>query len=339
MNTITLNTPLTISDFVIRQDADGRYCLNDLHKASGNEAKNKPSEWLRNKQAVELIAEIEKAGIPAIQSKQQVGTFAVKDMVYAYAMWISPAFTLKVIRAYDALVTKPQYGLKSLPTEPLRKTTKALPGCLSLETQDEIKQLIQDRAALQPKDKQAGFVISMWSALGTHFGIKKAKDDKIPAYKRIPEGARLECLSLIARLSADNLVTLTSEAFEEKINERIKALPSPEAKEGDLLPKPQPNSITLSLTPTGKPTRRLITQSAESELMVMRTLPDDTYIGTRGEVVNDLKADNFVVAERTAHGVRDMVMNYLPIQVMPVILEAATTRLERCGWKIPEISV
>ena len=60
---------LSISNIPIRQDEVGRYCLNDLHKAAGSDAKHKPSEWLRNKQSVELVVEIEKAGIPAIQSK------------------------------------------------------------------------------------------------------------------------------------------------------------------------------------------------------------------------------------------------------------------------------
>lgn len=55
-----------------------------------------------------LIAEIEIAGNPAIFTKQGLGTFVVKELVYAYAMWISAAFHLKVIRAYDAVVTQPR---------------------------------------------------------------------------------------------------------------------------------------------------------------------------------------------------------------------------------------
>lgn len=69
--------------------------------------KNKPSEWLRNKQTIELVEEVEKAGIPAIYKKQQLGTFAVKELVYSYAMWISAKFHLTVIRAYDALINQP----------------------------------------------------------------------------------------------------------------------------------------------------------------------------------------------------------------------------------------
>lgn len=96
--------PFLIDNVTIRQDKHGRFCLNDFHRAAGGIAKDKPSEWLRNKQTIELIAEIEKEGITAIQSKQQVGTFAVKELVYSYAMWISAAFNLKVIRAYDSLI-------------------------------------------------------------------------------------------------------------------------------------------------------------------------------------------------------------------------------------------
>jgi hypothetical protein len=132
-----------ISHTGIRQDAEGRYCLNDLHNASGGAARHKPSEWMRNKQAKALLAELEsEAGIPAspVSSKKDGpyelrGTFIAKELVYAYAMWINPAFHLKVIRAYDAMVTG---GIKERDQRlakverayferyPLRRTIRAL---------------------------------------------------------------------------------------------------------------------------------------------------------------------------------------------------------------------
>lgn len=107
---------LIISNIAIRKDAENRYCLNDLHKASGNNPKHKPSEWLRNQQTKELIAELEnEAGNPAsknilsiIRGRGIQGTYAIKELVYAYAMWISAKFHIQVIRAYDALVTQSQ---------------------------------------------------------------------------------------------------------------------------------------------------------------------------------------------------------------------------------------
>lgn len=102
-------TSLTIADTAIRTDADGRYCLNDLHKASGGEKKHGPSYWLGNQQTTELLTELETTGIPVVTVEgRNGGTYVCKELVYAYAMWISPAFHLKVIRAYDALVTAPQ---------------------------------------------------------------------------------------------------------------------------------------------------------------------------------------------------------------------------------------
>lgn len=94
---------LIISTTAIRQDHEGRYSLNDLHRAAGEEVRHRPGIWVQNQQTKDLAAEIEIDGIPSIQSKQGLGTFVCKELVYAYAMWISPAFQLRVIRAFDSL--------------------------------------------------------------------------------------------------------------------------------------------------------------------------------------------------------------------------------------------
>lgn len=106
------NTNLTILSTAIRQDADGRYCLNDCFKAAGLPASKGPNEWAKNAQTEALIEELRSGGISP-DPKNVVstgpnatrGTYVVKELVYAYAMWISPSFNLQVIRAFDALVT------------------------------------------------------------------------------------------------------------------------------------------------------------------------------------------------------------------------------------------
>jgi len=111
-----MNT-LTISNTPINQDAEGRYCLNDLHKAAGDNPKHQPSNFLRLDNTKALIEEVDSSSdlrnikaVEIIQGKgKEQGTYVVKELVYAYAMWISPAFSLKVIRAYDALVTGQPY--------------------------------------------------------------------------------------------------------------------------------------------------------------------------------------------------------------------------------------
>ncbi|WP_153708830.1 KilA-N domain-containing protein [Eikenella corrodens] len=90
---------ISVANVAIRQ-FDNLYSLNDLHKAAGGENRHKPSLWANNNQTLDLISEIEKAGIPAIQKKQGLGTFVCKELVVHYGMWISPAFSLKVIRAF-----------------------------------------------------------------------------------------------------------------------------------------------------------------------------------------------------------------------------------------------
>lgn len=107
---------LVVADVGIRQDTEGRYCLNDLHRSAGGEKKHGPSYWLANEQTKELIAELSVTGNPVTAKEQALkiyqggtnqGTYVCKELVYAYAMWISATFHLKVIRAYDAMVSRP----------------------------------------------------------------------------------------------------------------------------------------------------------------------------------------------------------------------------------------
>ena len=94
-------TKLTILSKGIRT-LDNLYSLNDLHKASGNAAKHQPSRFLRLDTTQELIAEI--VSYPDLGSTHKVengkGTWVCKELVYAYAMWISARFHLQVIHAF-----------------------------------------------------------------------------------------------------------------------------------------------------------------------------------------------------------------------------------------------
>lgn len=74
------------------------------------------------------------------------------------------------------------------------KAKKVLPGKITLEQQEAIKQLVMTRGKVLPKDKQAKAMITMWSALKAHFGV---------TYKGISSDQFTEALSLVARVEIE----------------------------------------------------------------------------------------------------------------------------------------
>ena len=111
-------TNLTILSKDIRT-LDNLYSLNDLHKASGGNIKHKPNQFIRNQQTQELVDEIEQSAnsLFAIKTKRggkNAGTWVCKELVYAYAMWISPRFHLNVIRAFDSMTASNVQELPSV---------------------------------------------------------------------------------------------------------------------------------------------------------------------------------------------------------------------------------
>lgn len=72
-----------------------------------------------------------------------------------------------------------------------RKAKKVLPGKITTEQQEAIKQLVMSRGQSLPKEKQAKAMITMWSSLKSHFGC---------SYKEISEEQFTEALSLAARI-------------------------------------------------------------------------------------------------------------------------------------------
>ncbi|EDV2802720.1 KilA-N domain-containing protein [Salmonella enterica subsp. diarizonae] len=125
-----MNSLMVIDGIEVRRDVQGRYCLNDLHRAAGGEQKHRPKYWMDIGQTKELIDQILTEGdISPLEQNQPVnviyggnnqGTYACKELVYDYAMWISPVFHLKVIRTFDAVVNQYQNPVNLVATDKIQ---------------------------------------------------------------------------------------------------------------------------------------------------------------------------------------------------------------------------
>lgn len=97
-----------IENTVVRQDAFGRYCLNDLHRAAVAQGKateaQRPSKFLRGEGIdafVQSLSEAQKrASVNTIKGGMESGTWADELVAIRYAAWIEPAFEVQVYEQF-----------------------------------------------------------------------------------------------------------------------------------------------------------------------------------------------------------------------------------------------
>lgn len=77
-------TPSLTLDTIAVRSIDGLFCLNDLHKAAGGDAKKQPAFFLRNEQTKALIEELSPANLQSLKTvvgkgKMQ-GSYACREL-------------------------------------------------------------------------------------------------------------------------------------------------------------------------------------------------------------------------------------------------------------------
>lgn len=88
---------------------DGMYSLTDMWKSDGANQSNKPAHWLKTdriKQLIETIGKLRKGNDPYLYLLKTTpgrygGTWACKELVIAYAEYLSPEFHLAVIKTFE----------------------------------------------------------------------------------------------------------------------------------------------------------------------------------------------------------------------------------------------
>ncbi|MFE3838916.1 KilA-N domain-containing protein [Pseudogemmobacter sonorensis] len=172
-----------IAGVEITTDAEGRFNLNALHRASGLGANKAPAQWLRTQAAQDLVAELERGDVQNCISASKggtgvQGTFAHELLAISYAGWISPAFQLQVNRVFLDYRTgslapaipaetleqiERSFGIMRMVAHKVTEMEKALPGIVTSLVQPLVAARLAESALLLRHGKTAK---QIWDAAG-----------------------------------------------------------------------------------------------------------------------------------------------------------------------------
>ena len=288
---------LTLGNITIRQQ-NGLFSLNDLHKAAGGEEKHQPAFFIRREDTQALAAEICSADsqIKAFETvrgrgKQQ-GTYACRELVIAYAAWISAAFHLKVIRVFLS-ATAPQ----ARPHNPALDYDRISPA-----QKQDLKEIVDAivKAGIQGYGET-------WARLQRKF--------RVNSYLELPATQHLEARAyLLAKLPKPDPVSVVEEAQPaiDPLNAQAMAAASKQANEyfdaarqGKYLQQPTafPPEVLCGLLAQAMLNQRfMLSFDRHTGRMNLNPVPDDAFVLSwqqfaRAVVTNDIDPSNTELAE------------------------------------------
>lgn len=106
-----MTTLIAIEGVKVRQDDEGRYCLNDLHKAAMAAGKatlsQRPGEFLKTGSVsafAQTLTDAKKsASVITVRGGKGQGSYGVELVAIRYAAWLDPSFEIQVYETFQAL--------------------------------------------------------------------------------------------------------------------------------------------------------------------------------------------------------------------------------------------
>jgi hypothetical protein len=107
---MTKSTSLAVFETDVHLDADGRFSLNDIHKAAMAKGhatdSQRPANFLKSAPVSAYIQEIDRdatgiASVLSLKGGKHQGTYAVRLVALRYAGWLSPKVEVEVYDTFD----------------------------------------------------------------------------------------------------------------------------------------------------------------------------------------------------------------------------------------------